>query len=429
MIRHPQSDVNPPGGDSPAERPAGGGSRRGPKVLSSRPMKWASAISQQVRLESALKECAEGVRTQLGEAPVDFAALFVSDNFAGRYEEAHALLADRLAVKTLIGASGGGVIGDGQEVEHRPAVSLVAARLPKVRVRPFSVQDEDLPDLDASPRAWESIVGVRAGEDPQFLVLADPFSIRSDNFLLGLDYAFPKSAKIGGLASGASEPGRNALYLNNLCLRSGLVGVSFTGDILVDTVVAQGCRPIGKPFHITECNDNVLASLDGKPPLQALQDLFQTLPERDRQLLRQSLFLGIAMNSTIGEPRAGDFLVRNIIGVDNERGLLAIGAPLRVGQVVQFHLRDAQSSADDLKQVFDRVGPVRAEARGAFLFSCVGRGQSLYGRPHHDSRFFQQQVGPVPLGGLFCNGEIGPVGGPTYLHGYTSCFGLFRPKS
>ncbi|HNG45628.1 MAG TPA: FIST N-terminal domain-containing protein, partial [Elusimicrobiota bacterium] len=135
-------------------------------------MKWASAISQQVRLESALKECAEGVRTQLGEAPVDFAALFVSDNFAGRYEEAHALLADRLAVKTLIGASGGGVIGDGQEVEHRPAVSLVAARLPKVRVRPFSVQDEDLPDLDASPRAWESIVGVRAGEDPQFLVLA-----------------------------------------------------------------------------------------------------------------------------------------------------------------------------------------------------------------------------------------------------------------
>ncbi len=392
-------------------------------------MKWASAISQQLRLESALKECAEILRAQIGEAPVDFGALFVSQNFTERYEEAHLILQDRMTIKTLIGASGGGIIGDGQEVERRPAVSLTVARLPRVKVRPFSAQDEDLPDLDDSPRAWESLLGARAADDPQFLVLADPFSIRTDNFLLGLDYAFPKSAKVGGLASGAAEPGRNALYLNNLCLRSGLVGAAFSGDIRLDTVVAQGCRPIGAPYHITECRDNVLAAIDGKPPLQALQKLFPSLPERDKQLLRQSLFVGIAMDSAKDTPRAGDFLVRNIIGVDNERGLMAIGAPLRTGQRVQFHLRDAQSSIDDLKQVFERVGPDRTQTKGALLFSCVGRGQSLYGRPNHDSRYFLEAVGPVPLGGLFCNGEIGPVGGSTYLHGYTSCFGLFRPKN
>lgn len=391
-------------------------------------MKWASAISQNSRLESALKECAEIIHTQMGDTPIDFGALFVSQHFSGRYEEAHTLLGDRLKIKTLIGASAGGVIGDGQEIEHKAGVSLIAARLPKVRVRPFSVQDEDLPDLDASPRAWETLVNVTAAEDPQFLILADPFSINTDNFILGLDYAFPRSTKVGGLASGASEPGRNALYLNNLCLRSGLVGVALTGNIRIDTVVAQGCRPIGKPYRVTDCQENVLTSVNGKPPLQALQELFQELPERDKQLLRQSLFLGIAMNSANEEPQAGDFLIRNIIGVDNERGLLAIGAGLRPGQWVQFHLRDAQASEQDLRHVFETVGPGRTETRGALLFSCVGRGQKLFGRPHHDSRFFQQNVGPVPLGGLFCNGEIGPVGGTTYLHGYTSCFGLFRPK-
>ena len=392
-------------------------------------MKWASAISQNNRLESALKECAQIIHTQLGEAPVDFAAMFISQNFSGRYEEAHSLLSDRLKIKTLIGASAGGVIGDGQEIEHKPAVSLIAARLPKVRLRPFSIQDDDLPDLDASPRAWEALVNVTAAEDPQFLVLADPFSINTDNFILGLDYAFPKSAKVGGLASGASEPGRNALYLNNLCLRSGLVGVALSGNIQIDTIVAQGCRPIGKPVRVTECQENVLSAIDGKPPLQVLQELFQQLPERDKQLLRQSLFLGIAMNSANDRPQAGDFLIRNIIGVDNERGILAIGAPIREGQWVQFHLRDAQASEQDLLQMFEKMGPLRTETRGALLFSCVGRGQKLYGRAHHDSRFFLQNIGPVPLGGLFCNGEIGPVGGTTYLHGYTSCFGLFRPKA
>jgi small ligand-binding sensory domain FIST len=391
-------------------------------------MKWASALSSKPKLEAAIKDVAQGVKDQLGGAAPDLATLFVSQTYADRYEEAQGILADRLPARVVLGASAAGVIGDGREVEARPGVSLTAAALPDVKLRSFSVQDEDLPDLDNSPRAWESLVGVRAAEDPQFLLIADPFSIRADNFILGLDYAFPKAAKIGGVASGASEPGRNALYLDNVCLRSGLIGVAMTGNLRLDTVVAQGCRPIGSPLRITDCKENVLMSVNGKPPMEVMQSIFASLSERDRQLMKQALFLGIAMNSAEEQPRPGDFLIRNIIGVDNQNGTLAIGAPLRTGQTVQFHLRDSRSSAEDLRAVFDQAGTAREQTRGALLFSCVGRGQALYGRPHHDSQFFLQNVGPVPLGGFFCNGEIGPVGGTTYLHGYTSCFGLFRPK-
>jgi small ligand-binding sensory domain FIST len=327
------------------------------------------------------------------------------------------------------GCSAGGVIGGGHEVEHRPGLSLMAASLPDVEMRTFTVQDDDLPDMDASPRAWEELVGVKAGENPQFLILADPFSIRIDNLVMGLDYAFPRAAKVGGLASGASAPGENALYLDSACLRSGGIGVAFMGDVAVDTIVAQGCKPIGRPMRVTDSRQNVLLELDGRRPLEVLQELVETLSPRDRELVRSSLFLGLVMDPTKEKHERGDFLIRNIIGADMQSGILAVGAVLRTGQVVQFHLRDAQTSAEDLRLLLSRFAGPKDRSKGAFLFSCLGRGEHLYGRPNHDSQLFQSNFGAVPLGGFFCNGEIGPVGGTTYVHGYTSCFGIFRSQS
>lgn len=391
-------------------------------------MKWASALSAETRLESAVKETALAIKQQMDGATPDFLTLFVSRHFAQRYEDVGALMADRLPARVVLGSSAAGVIGQAQELEEKPGLSVTAALLPDVKIRPFSVQDEDLPDLDESPRAWEKLVNVHPAENPQFILLADPFSIRTENFLMGLDYAFPKSSKVGGLASGGNQPGRNALYLNTLCLRAGLVGVAMTGNVELQTVVAQGCRPVGRPLRVTACTENILFTLDGKTPVSILQTLFTELPERDRQLMKQALFVGIAMTSAKETFGPGDFLIRNILGVDNARGSLAVGAPLRVGQTVQFHLRDARSSTEDLRAVFEQAGESKTKTQGALLFSCVGRGRALYGRPDHDTAFFTQTVGPVPLGGFFCNGEIGPVGGTTYLHGYTSSFGLFRPK-
>jgi small ligand-binding sensory domain FIST len=386
-------------------------------------------MSENPRLENAVAECAADVKRRLEGAEPDFACIFVSSHHSAHYEEAGAALRRALPSRTLAGCSAGGVIGAGREVEQRPAVSVTAAVLPGTVLKTFAVRDEDLPDMDAPPKAWEALVGVKSVENPQFLLFADPFSIRADAFVGGLDYAFPKAAKVGGLASGADGPGGNALWLGADCHRAGLAGVAFLGDVAVDTVVAQGCRPIGVPLTVTDCQENVVLALDGRSPIEVLQELVQSLPAEDRELVRHSLFVGLVMDPRKATRERGDFLVRNIIGVDKERGYLAVGALVRPGQTLQFHLRDARTSAEDLSRMLGRRADLKDTTRGALLFSCLGRGEYLYGTPDHDSRMFRSMLGDIPLGGFFCNGEIGPVEGTTYLHGYTSCFGLFRPKN
>jgi small ligand-binding sensory domain FIST len=394
-------------------------------------MRWASAVTERPRLEDGVAEVTAAVRRAIGPAPVDLALVFVSPHFAARYAELPERIGDALACRALVGCSAGGVIGGGHEVEQRPGLSLTAATLPDVQLETFALDAEALPDADAPPAAWRAALGVSAATERHFILLADPFSFPAELLIAGLDYACPESPKVGGLASGAARPGGNALFLDRRVLDHGAVGVALSGNVVIDTVVAQGCRPIGQPLHVTRCDRNVLHELDGKSPLRVLQELAARLSAADRELMTHSLFLGLAMDELALEHRAGEFLIRNLIGVDPEHGALAVGEQLRSGQCVQFHLRDARTSAADLEEVLGRYGQrgTAAQVEGALLFSCLGRGLHLYGRPDHDTEVFRRAVGEVPLGGFFCNGEIGPVAGKTHLHGYTSSFGLFRPAA
>ncbi|HEY9715411.1 MAG TPA: FIST C-terminal domain-containing protein, partial [Chroococcales cyanobacterium] len=188
------------------------------------------------------------------------------------------------------------------------------------------------------------------------------------------------------------------------------------------------------PLRVTKCKDNFLLELDGAPAVHVLKELLDSLPEADQQLARNSLFLGVVMDEFKDDFKAGDFLIRNIIGIEPKSGALVVGEILRNERTVQFHLRDAATSADDLRLMLKRYidqsrQSTATQVEGALLFSCLGRGQFLYGSPNHDSDCFRQYLGEVPLGGFFCNGEIGPVGGTTFLHGYTSSFGIFRSKA
>ncbi|MYC29310.1 MAG: hypothetical protein F4X65_04365 [Chloroflexi bacterium] len=397
-------------------------------------MKWASAISEQPELESAIDECAASLRNQLDGSPANLAVVFASSHYSHNYEAIPDLIRQALRGEDdppmVLGCSGGGIIGNGQEVEQRPALSITAASLPDVTLTPFHLAGDSLPDLDAGPSSWEELLKVSPTDAPQFVILADPFSFPVQNLLMGLDFAFSGAAKIGGLASGGQQQNGNALFLGNRVHRSGAVGVALHGNITIDTVVAQGCRPIGKPMRITQSRQNMLESLDGETPLTILRGLYPTLNERDQGLMRNSLFLGVVMDEFLDDPQQGDFLIRNVMGMDDRSGSLAIGEMLKEGQLVQFHLRDADTSAQDLAAVLDRYAGDNREnqAQGALLFSCLGRGQYLYGRPNHDTDLFRDKLGSVPLGGFFCNGEIGPVSGTTFLHGYTSSFGIFRPR-
>jgi small ligand-binding sensory domain FIST len=391
-------------------------------------MRWASAVSEQSTLESAVDEVTTSVGQLLRGEPVDFAIIFVSRHFAPRYTQIPALLHAKLAPRVLLGCSAGGVIGGGHEVEQRAGFALTAATLPAVAVHPFALENGDLPDADAAPGHWHRAVGVAPNLEPHFVLLADPFSFAAERLVRGLDYAYPRGTKVGGLASGATQPGVNVLYRDREVRRDGAVGVAFSGDIAVATVVAQGCRPIGEPLQITRCQKHVLFELDEQPALEVLQELAQDLTEADRALMSHSLFLGVAMDELSAEP--GDYLIRNLMGIDPTHGALAVAEQLRDGQRVQFHLRDARTSAQDLGVVLDRYLATHGtrHARGALLFSCLGRGMHLYGEADHDTNMFRDHVGDVPLGGFFCNGEIGPVSGATHLHGYTSAFGIFSPR-
>ena len=393
-------------------------------------MKWSSAVSENPSLADAVAECASKIREELANGTPDLVAVFVSTHHSPEYETVPTLVREHLDGGVLIGCSGGGVIGAGSEVEHRPGLAMTAAHLPEVRLSPFHIEDAALPDGDAPPEEWQALVKVSPETGSYFLLLVDPFSLRGEELLMGLDYAFPDSVKIGGLASGSHQPGGNALYVGDNTFRSGAVGLAMDGDIAVETIVAQGCRPIGEPMHVTACNKNMVHELGGRTTFEVVKGLFESLSDRDRELAQHSLFLGVVMDEFNDDPQLGDFLIRNIIGADPRQGALAVGEMLRVGQVVQFHLRDADTSGRDLDAMLAQFAARHSvfEDAGALLFSCLGRGSYLYGRADHDTDMFREKVGRIPLTGFFCNGEIGPVGGSTYLHGYTSSFGIFHPK-
>ena len=390
-------------------------------------MRWVEALSTETELSAAIKGCAEA----LGEIPeggFDLVFVFASPTYPDVVRLGE-WVAEAVPCRHVIGCTGGGIIGGGREIESSAAVSLLAARLPDVAVVPFHLTTADLENLPPGPGAWEDRLGVPRGGGADFVVLADPFSFLAEALTQGIDYAYPGARVVGGLASGGEGPGQNHLFLDGQAFTEGAVGVAVSGDIAVETVVAQGVRPVGPTYLVTRAERQLLFELDGQPVMSVLESFFAGLSPEEMELAGRALFLGISQRADNDSPEHGDFLIRNLLGVVQEQGALAIGERLREGQLVRFHVRDAATSSEDLALLLSGYAHRRGSGgpAGALLFSCLGRGRSLYGESDHDSRVFRDLFGPVSMGGFFCNGEIGPVGDATYLHGYTSSFALFHP--
>jgi small ligand-binding sensory domain FIST len=392
-------------------------------------MQWASAVTEEPDADGAVDAVVAAVLERLADACPDLAFLFCSDSYGPGYDRLAWRVRAALPDALLVGCSARSVIGGGREIEGRPALSLTVAHLPGVDVRPMRVAGDGFP---RGVDSWREHFDLSTRPDPHFVLLADPWSCDAESLVRQLNTDFPDSTLVGGLASGGDRAGENALFLGDRVHRDGLVGIALQGDVRVDSVVAQGCRPIGQPMFVTRVRDqNVLVEVDGRAPMEVIRGLFEHADARDRELLQSALFLGIEMRPDLQEYGRGDFLIRNVTAADAGTGALSVAAPLREGLVVQFHVRDAQTSAEDLDE---RLARYRAECEGvgvpcgALLFSCLGRGAWLYGVPDHDSDAFRRHVGAVPLGGFFCNGEIGPVEARSFVHGYTSAFGLFRPR-
>jgi len=391
-------------------------------------MQWVTLLSQQTSLEMALQEIGIQARAQLPQA--DLGILFISSAFVSEYPRVLPLVHQLLPIKVLVGCSASGVIGGGLEIEEDAAISLTLARLPDVGLHPFYLEPGTLPDLDASPATWEDYIGIPNHAQPHFVLFADGFSGGVTDLLQGLDFAYPQGTKVGGLLSTASATSPHGLFLNDRLYRQGIVGVALTGNIRVDSVVAQGCRPVGSPLRVSAAEGNVITSLEDRPPLPLVKAMVEQLPPQEQNLIRyaNAIAVGIVTDPFKQDPQPGDFLVRMIVGLDPKSGAIAVGDRLRPGQRIQLHVRDAETAAEDLRRALEQYRlAMQTPPAGALLFACVARGVTLYQTPHVDSSLMRSVLGDIPLGGFFSNGEIGPVGGTTYLHGFTAVFALFRP--
>ena len=393
-------------------------------------MRWSSALSTQTQPAVAVGVAIAAIRDQLGDTPVDLILIFACGHDVDAWEVFLSHLRAEYPEANLLGCSGGGVVGGGQEVEGEMSLSLMAGVLPDAAVVGFHHTGEEGLSVDELAQWWSETLGLEPEHQPSFMVLLDPFSCEPGRLMASLDVAFPGQVKVGGLASGGDGPGDNILVLNDQIVTSGAVGVAMFGDIELLPVVAQGCRPVGQPFVVTDAEKNLVRSLSGEPALQQLEAMFSDLDEADQALFRGLPMVGIGMEKGRERYRQGDFLIRHLMGMDRQSEILAIGALVEEGQVVQFHVRDAESSRKDLEDVLAQHARTHAvdQTEGTVMFSCLGRGRRFFGEPDHDSGMATRYLGGVAIGGLFCSGEIGPVNGQTWLHGYTTVLGIIRPR-
>lgn len=348
-----------------------------------------------------------------GHVP-DLVCVFVCGG--GRDGEAAAAgrrVAELAGARVLIGSTAGGVIADGRGIEAAPSVAVWAAVLPGVAVRPYRLvaeRDEDGIRMTGFPE-------IGAG-DAVGVLLVDPYTVPVGAFLDRCNAQWPRFPLVGGLAS-AGAPGRNRLFLDGDVFEHGAVGVVLGGDVAVGAVVSQGCRPIGPPMIVTRADRNILIELAGSPAYTKLGEIVAALPPSERDLVAGGLHLGVAMDEYADEHGRGDFLIRGVLGVDVERGAVAVGDVVDVGRTVRFQVRDADAAAEDLGLLL--AGEVAASpVRAALLFSCNGRGAALFPSADHDVAAVRAGLATERVAGFFAAGEIGPVGGRNHLHGFTA---------
>ncbi len=405
------------------------GMRKSPPTLP----RFAGALSTEARSELAEEQVIERLETGLDGAALDLLAVFVSHHHGVAIEGLGRRLAALTGARVVVGCTGESIIGGGREVEHEPALAAWAAHLPGTELRPLRVNAEPSEEGQAT---FSALPDVRDPARASLLVVADPFSFPMDEYLERLNEAYPGVPAVGGMASGGMGPGQNMLFDGSQLYGEGALGVVLEGDIEVASVVSQGCRPVGRPWVVTACQGNLVQRLGGQPAVDVLMETVQGLDERDRELFQRAPFVGLAIDPAKSQFERADFLVRGIVGLQPKERAVAIADLPRRGMTLQFLLRDARSASEDLEEMMkSRVGKdggarPGGPSAGALLFSCNGRGSRMFDEHDHDVRRVKAALSAeVPVAGFFAMGEIGPVGGRNFLHGFTASVAVFRPRT
>ncbi len=382
--------------------------------------RYAAALSQHPVPAHAVGEVAGSLLEQLDGEPPDLLVYFASPHLVGALDDVSGAFRRLLEPGVLLGVTAAAVIGGPREAEEVPALSAWAGLLGG-GVTPVGLQMVDTPGGPAVS-GWPNGTDADDADPPHtLLLLADPFTFPVEAFLARLGEDRPWLQVIGGMASAAQGPGGNRLVLDDELRREGAVGVLLSGPPNVRAVVSQGCRPVGSAYIVTDAEDNVVRELGGKPALERLAEVANALTDDERQLLARGLHVGLVVDEHQARFGRGDFLVRNVVGANRQDGSITVGTHVGVGRTLQFQVRDAIAADEDLRVLLAGV-----DANAALLFTCTGRGIRLFGTPDHDAGLVEELLGPVPVAGAFCAGELGPVGGRNYVHGFTASLALFE---
>jgi small ligand-binding sensory domain FIST len=385
------------------------------------PIRIGTGLSTSPDARAGGVEAAIAARRGLGGRPCDLAVVFVSGAHVAAPEATLEGIHEALAPEQLVGCAAGGVIGACREVEEGTAVSVWAAHLDSAEASVFHSVVEELGDGTGALAGMPDLAGAAGA-----VILADPGSFPTDAVLRFLFESAPAVPLLGGLASARTADGGAVLLCGEEVHSEGAVGVRFDGVEMLPCV-SQGATPIGPELTITAAEGHLIAELAGKPALEKLRETIEALAPADQRLVRGGLLMGIVVDANKPEYVQGDFLVRGLVGADPATGHIAVAADVRPGQVVRLHARDAASADRDLR---DALG-VRMRAlggrtpAGALVFSCNSRGRDMFGTADHDAEVVDDGLGGAPAAGFFAAGEIGPVGGQAFLHGFTATVAVF----
>jgi small ligand-binding sensory domain FIST len=390
-------------------------------------MPFAAAVSTAYDARQAVDEVCLQATSALGGARPDVALAFYSPHHIDSAGPIARLIHGKLQPGCLIGCVGESIVGNAREIEQDPALSLWLGNWNgAANIEPFRLQMSQTPD-GFTLLGWPDGIIDAVPERSLMLTLGDPYTFpMTEIFLPRLNEDSPGLAVIGGMASNPMGASVNNLIFNDDAVGEGAVGVLLQGDFHWRSVVSQGCRPIGRPLVVTKGQENVVVELSGKSPLDYLRSLHEELGDADRQLFERGLLIGVAISEYRDTFGRGDFIVRNLLGVDRDSGAMAINDRIRIGQTVQFQVRDAVSADEDLQVLLHSARTGGLRPAGGLLFTCNGRGTRLFSQPNHDAQCIQHAFGPLPLAGFFAAGELGPVSGKNFIHGFTASALLFE---
>ncbi|MCZ6676839.1 MAG: FIST C-terminal domain-containing protein [Candidatus Poribacteria bacterium] len=379
-------------------------------------------------LSISTSEAAEHATTMaMGKAKLakaELALVFATVHYQGEYEQLFDRVQEISGCDHLIGCSGMSVLTSEGEFEGESAVAVLVMRSDQLSAVPFLVSEREGESVGTTIR---DRIQPEFQENSLLVVLPDLRCISPAQLVEQIGADGQKLPIVGGAASGDPMSGQMYQWSGKQIAEASVSGVLLTGSFRTEIGVAQGCQPIGHPLEITRAEGNRIFELNGKPALAVFRESMALLTEEDIQRSGRMVFLGLAMDTSNRAPKIGDYLIRNITGVDSQHSVIGVAEKVEDGQIVQFHLRNPFAAQEEIQGIISRLGERTRAHPPAFglYFNCLGRGKGLYGDANHDIQAIKRQFPDLPIIGFFGNAEFAPIGNRNFAHTYTGALVLF----